>query len=98
MANERCCICGGPRDEHEGRVHAFTLKEGDLRTPEAPKNSSTGQMVVMRGGGGPELGRLVEVLIKNGVISQEDALYVFMGQSPSAIQVQFTDPTSTMKQ
>jgi len=77
---EKCVICGGSREEHAGRQHAFTLQEGDLRTPKA--EPARPQVVRLGGAATNEaqaMNRMIEVLLSKGAISAGEALYVATG-------------------
>ena len=80
-----CAICGGTRQEHEGRAHAYTTQAGDLKVPKDPPAAP--QMVRLGGAMTNEaqsMNRLLEVLLLSGKLTHEEALYVATGlKSPS---------------
>lgn len=72
-----CTVCGGPKSEHEGRIHAFTNIGGVLVTQaEVRKAQEKNKPLVVAAPQSLVLNRLVETLSNKGVLETEDLLYI----------------------
>lgn len=103
MSREGVCnICGGNRSEHgpdSGRVHAYTEREGELKSQaqadqEAMKRTFV-QLPANVGSHPTVTDRMVEVMLRKGLIDREDALYILVGIQPESASL--SDPAVRMK-
>lgn len=93
----RCAICGDTKENHEGRVHAFTTKQGDLKTPEQASKEAQPQRPQALNFGAlglnpMGLGRLIEVLMEKNLLSDDEALYIAGFRSKPENKSGFADP------
>lgn len=87
--NPLCAICGGKKSEHQGRVHAFTEKQGELLTQQSvDQQAAREKMQQMRPTPGSmmvipphptQVDRLTETLLEKGILDRDDVLYIAMG-------------------
>lgn len=75
-----CAICGGSPKEHENSMHAYTETPGDLLTPrQKAKREGKQDTPSQVPAGMPQLARLTQVLIRRGIIDEDDLLYISFG-------------------
>lgn len=83
----KCVICGGSEKEHEGRAHEFTLTYGDLKPTKAQKEevkpaAQAPVAVMTTSTGNLVMDRLVELLVRKGILTPEEMVYMMFGVKP----------------
>jgi hypothetical protein len=89
-----CTTCHGKFSEHEGRIHPFTSGVAELSTPREREEAAAKQrqqqvrvqLPQINGTDGAAIGRLLDLLMDKGVLTERETLYVLgVGMKPEPL-------------